>query len=169
MSNQIYSNGHAKYYEHPGFDVYVLPADIDVAGGAVQLVTWSNTPTIKQCPQTLVEMSSPGIIAFEEPGIYSLKIVIDFQVPTFNIANFQMALVLNSTTRGISDALVDVIRETETAASGQPAHFSASLSFVGYMAAGDRFDLAFTNFDAVGSHIARLYKNTSNLFLCKLY
>lgn len=168
MSNQVYANSSTKYYEHPGFDTYVLNGDILIANDPLpRAINWRATPSVKQYPRSLVTMGNLGVIDVQETGLYSFKFVMDFQAQTYNSVNFGIKVFLNSQSRSIANAIVDAVKETGSVAAGA-AEFTTSLSYVGYLSRGDILTLTFTNFETdAGRGIAILAERT-NLYICKL-
>lgn len=178
MSNQIYSNNRAKYYEHPGANVRIVAGPlntlvvIDPATTLPALIFNDTTTTtsyaqpISPLPPTVID--NAGIIRFNESGIYSLNFIISMRAVVNYDIRFIIKLILNND-EGVADAIIGELRETQpTIATNDTPHIT-SLSYVGYFAKSSRLNLAIVNLSEEELNVIGIVRQESIFSIVKIY
>ncbi len=180
MSNQVYSNETRKFYALPGMNLYVMSSDLALAGSSGDAPNTVPTSITFQFVDTgnsvvndpsIIDLVPGGFLVVKE-GIYSIKLeygLINAVDPTTGDVDYNILARLTRTGTPLNGVILDQVQH-RIVSPGSTTHGSTyrhdSLSYVGYMRAGDEVTFEVENYEAQGLVVT---SNSVQLLINKIY
>jgi len=166
MSNQVYSirEPPRKYYDLPGVQTWRLAANQVCAVGTVQEIQYATAEVVEGDPTIFKEVA--GSLVPQYDGIYSFKFIFQMNSSNMGTYDFEMLAKLNFVSVFSTAFPVDSLQIFVPKQAVQPTYVF-SLSWVGYMNAGDQVYLTIANQGVTAS--LNVLVADSRLIATKLY
>jgi len=180
MSNQVYSNNSRKFYALPGMNAYIMSGDVALGGSSgdapntvptIAGFLFKSTPNSVINDDSIIQTGTSGFLVLKE-GVYSILLLFGLKNSvneTTGDIDYSVTAELTRHGSALSGLILDE-RTERIVAPGATTHGSISrvksISYVGYLNAGDSIGFGIKNYEAQGLTVL---SNTTELMVNKIY